>query len=377
MKKIKVFECFAGIGTQRMALRNLGINFQSVGISEIDIPAILSYASIHDNLDSVEINYPSKEEMIYFLTNKNIGLNFKTKKISLPKQEDKLKLLYKATILSNCFGDVSLLNVKELPDFDLFTYSFPCQSISIAGKREGIKKNETKSGLLYECERVIKEKKPKYLLLENVKPLVGKFRPQFEEWLKFLNSLGYTNYWKVLNAIDYGVAQNRERVFVVSILNDVQGFEFDDKIPLTKTLKDYVDEVVDEKYIIAYQNMKNFCCNNEIWKERVKIKTLEEYANCLVAKSGKACRTNNYILNNLKDYQNLSFKSNEIMKIMENGYKIRALTPLEYWRLMGCSDEDFYKAEKYNSDAQLYKQAGNAIVVNILEMIFKNLFKEE
>ena len=73
---------------------------------------------------------------------------------------------------------------------------------------------------MYECERVIKEKKPKYLLLENVKPLVGKFRPQFDEWLKFLNSLGYTNYWKVLNAIDYGVAQNRERVFMVSILND-------------------------------------------------------------------------------------------------------------------------------------------------------------
>lgn len=248
MSKLRLFEAFAGYGSQRMALRNLGVDFESVGISEIDIPAILSYANIHDGLSEVEIEYPSKEEMVAFLESKNIGLDFKTKKVKLPKQDQKLKDIYKAVVLSKCYGDVCLLEAKELPDMDLFTYSSPCQDFSVAGLQKGAIRGQTRSGLLYECEKIIEEKRPKYLLMENVKNLVGKkFKDQFDEWLDYLKSLGYTNYWQVLNAKDYSVPQNRERVFVVSILDEHEEYTFPQKMQLDIRLKDILESQVEDK----------------------------------------------------------------------------------------------------------------------------------
>lgn len=141
---------------------------------------------------------------------------------------------------------------------DLFTYSFPCQDLSVAGKQAGLGKG-TRSGLLYECEKIIENKKPKYLLLENVKNLVGKkFKPEFDKWLEYLEGLGYTNYWKVLNAKDYGIPQNRERVFVVSILDDTQGFEFKEKIELNKKIKDILENEVEEKYYLSNKIQNRF-----------------------------------------------------------------------------------------------------------------------
>ena len=147
---LRVFEVFAGYGSQSIALRNLGIEYEVVAISEIDKYAIKAYEAIHG---------PT--------------LNL---------------------------GDISKIKVEDIPEHDLFTYSYPCQSISVAGKQEGMIKGKTRSGLLYECERIIEHCRPKYLLLENVKNLVGKmFKPRFDKWLDYLESLGYTNYWKVLN----------------------------------------------------------------------------------------------------------------------------------------------------------------------------------
>ena len=198
---LRVFEAFSGYGSQSIALRNLGIEHEVVAISEIDKYAIKAYKAIHG---------PT--------------LNL---------------------------GDISKIDVNDIPEHDLFTYSFPCQDISVAGKTKGIVKGETRSGLLYECERIIEAKRPKYLLLENVKNLVGKkFKAQFEEWLAYLESLGYTNYWQVLNAKNYGVPQNRERVFVVSILGEHEPFEFPKPIPLDKCIADILEEQVDDKYYI-------------------------------------------------------------------------------------------------------------------------------
>ena len=136
--------------------------------------------------------------------------------------------------------------------------------VSVAGKQEGISKGKTRSGLLYECERIIEHCKPKYLLMENVKNLVGKkFKPQFDEWLDYLKSLGYTSYWKVLNAKDYGVPQNRERVFVVSILGDHKPYEFPNKIPLNKCLADILEDEVDEKYYLSEEIQKRFRLTNQ------------------------------------------------------------------------------------------------------------------
>lgn len=133
-----------------------------------------------------------------------------------------------------------------------------CQDISLAGRQEGVIRGKTRSGLLYECEKIIENKKPKYLLMENVKNLVSKkFKIQFEEWLKYLESLGYTNYWEILNAKDYGIPQNRERVFVVSIL-DNENYDFPSGFKLEKCLKDFLEKIVEDKYYLSEEIQKRF-----------------------------------------------------------------------------------------------------------------------
>ena len=456
-QKLKVFESFSGYGSQRMALRNLGIEFESVGISEIDIPAVLSYASIHDGLDKVDdtFAYPSKEEMIEYLEQRNIGLDFKTKKVKLPKNLIKLQQIYRATVLSKCFGDISLIDPINLPDMDLFTYSFPCTDISVAGQQQGVIKGQTRSGLLYECEKIIEVKRPKYLLMENVKNLVGKkFKEQFDEWLEYLESLGYTNYWQVLNAKDYGVPQNRERVFVVSILNDEdKNYVFPQKQPLDIRLKDVLENQVEDKYYLSDEVQARFKPNdkfkdmsgNIIGTTAPDFRTIGQRDLCyqensimgtLVATDYKQPKQIVERIGGCFDDEKSTHQAGSVynkeglsptLDTMQGGYRqpcitvvgelecegwydvekrvhntgglgvcvetrnrakyinednlgnyrIRKLTPKECWRLMGCSDEDFEKAKLFNSDSQLYKQAGNSIVVNVLEGIFANMFCKE
>lgn len=346
MGKLKVFEAFAGVGAQRMALRNLGIDFEVVGICEIDKFAIKSYEAIHGEC--------------------------------------------------NNFGDISKVDPNELPDMDLFTYSFPCQDLSIAGKREGLKEG-TRSGLLYECEKIIEVKKPKYLLLENVKNLVGKqFKSDFDKWLNYLEGLGYKNYWKVLNAKDYGVPQNRERVFVVSVLGEHKPYTFPQPIKLNRAIKDVLEDTVDEKY---YMNKPFHLVNkkNEVAELQIKahrsIKSVQSPNHiCPTLTTAQGGHREPKILQIAKteckfDQESRVYGANGISptlaardfkspkKICINEkYRIRKLTPLECWRLMSFTDEDFYKAKNAGiSNSQLYKQAGNSIVVKVLEGIFKNL----
>ena len=387
-QKLKVFESFSGYGSQRMALRNLGIEFESVGISEIDIPAVLSYASIHDGLDKEDESfvYPSKEEMIKYLEQRNIGLDFKTKKIKLPKNLIKLQQIYRATVLSKCFGDISLIDPINLPDMDLFTYSFPCTDISVAGQQQGVIKGQTRSGLLYECEKIIEVKRPKYLLMENVKNLVGKkFKEQFDEWLKYLESLGYTNYWQVLNAKDYGVPQNRERVFAVSILNDEdKDYVFPTPKKLEHDLYDVLDETIDSSCMITdkmftYVLDLNGSQSGTKWTGRVDSAFISpKIASTISVRGAKGQRAgvSNIISLSHREPINVSLYKESLVS-NKNNNDLRNLSPKECWRLMGCSDEDFEKAKLFNPDSQLYKQAGNSIVVNVLEGIFANMFCKE
>lgn len=222
--KLRVFEAFSGIGTQRMALRNLGIPHEVVAIAEIDKFAIKSYEAIHGHTYNL--------------------------------------------------GDISEVDVDDIPDHDLFTYSFPCQDISLAGKQGGLDEGSgTRSSLLWECRRVIEAKKPTYLMLENVKNLVGKkHKPNFEKWLEWLEEQGYTNYWDVLNAKDYGVPQNRERVFVISILGDHEPYEFPEKEELTVRLKDVLEDDVEEKFYLSEEKTKELTWN--LGKQDKDIKVL-------------------------------------------------------------------------------------------------------
>lgn len=212
--KIRVFEAFAGYGSQSMALRRLGIDFEVVGISEIDKYAIQAYMAVHGDTPN--------------------------------------------------YGDISKIDWSSVPDFDFLTYSFPCTDISTAGQQKGLAEGSgTRSSLLWECRKAIEAKRPKYLLMENVKNLVSKkFTPYLKEWIRFLEGQGYSNYTKVLNAKDFGVPQNRERVFMVSILGEVS-FHFPKPFTLEKRLKYVLEKDVDESFYLSEKVVNTFLARNE------------------------------------------------------------------------------------------------------------------
>ena len=187
---LRVFEAFAGVGSQRMALRNIGIDFEVVGISDVDRYALLAYDAIHHNGEPVEEK--TKEEMLAEFTKRNIAYNFSTGKSEIPKKDEDIKKLYEAHVRSKNFGDIRTIDVNELPEIDLFTYSFPCKNISVEGqKAEFDKISGNQSSLVWDCKKIIESKRPKYLLMENVKNIVSKDHiHNFNEWCQTLEELG-------------------------------------------------------------------------------------------------------------------------------------------------------------------------------------------
>ena len=206
---MKVLSLFSGIGAFEKALDNLQIPYELAGFSEIDKYAVKSYCAIHGVDESMNL------------------------------------------------GDITKIDEKALPkDIDLITYGFPCQDISLAGKQKGLFNDDgtqTRSGLFFEALRVIETTQPRVAIAENVKNLTGKkFKEQFALVLESLDEAGYNNYWKVLNAKDYGIPQNRERVFIISIRKDIdKGYEFPEPFPLQLRLKDMLDDEVDEKFYLT------------------------------------------------------------------------------------------------------------------------------
>ena len=361
---LRVFEAFAGYGSQRMALRNIGIEFEVVGISEIEGDVIQSYAAIHSDFlkkrEHIDDYVPkNKEEMITYLEEINVPLHYKTfenraRKLNLSKLKD----MYLANKLINNYGDIQIINPKILPDFDLFTYSFPCQDISVAGYQCGLNEDSgTRSSLLWECCKIIETKRPKYLMMENVKNLVGKrHKNNFLKFLDYLESLGYKNSWAVLNARDYGIPQNRERVFCISEFGGKENFEFPDPIKLKFKLYDILDENVDEKFYLK---------KGQVINEPIE----QEYCYCLDSNYWKGTTLQSFL--NKHRRQLVTDKVNEMGQ-----YIPRRLTPRETWRLMGVNEEDIEKASQLVCQTSLYKQSGNSIVVPVLEAIFRQWFIE-
>ncbi|MGL5126302.1 MAG: DNA (cytosine-5-)-methyltransferase [Fusobacteriaceae bacterium] len=447
---LKVIELFAGVGSQTQALKNIGVDHEVVGIAEINKYAISSYMQLHGE--------------------------------------------------TPILGDIT--TIESLPSADLWTYSFPCQDVSVAGKGLGIKEG-TRSGLLSHVERLLGSSiKPRYLLMENVKNLIGKkHKPDFDIWCKKLEEFGYKNFYQVLNSKDYGIPQNRERVFMVSILGE-GNYTFPDKKELNIRLKDILEEQVEEKYYLSQKLLDKFVKyekidtlpENEITdclpvvdykqhKQIIQLGTIKEsdkgwdnpqckriysvegisptlntcgggqrepkirvteatkidykeafvgdsinleqpnsktrrgrvgkgQANTLTTSCNQAVivASRGRYINNQRDIstgatteQRLEFNSqgvsNTITTVQKDNlvfepcvlkdeyinkfndvdkdhhFRIRKLTPKECWRLMGYKDEQFDKIQGI-SNSQLYKQAGNGIVVNVLEAIFRNLFKK-
>lgn len=448
-KPIRLIELFAGIGSQAKALKNIGADFEHYKVVEFDKYAIKSYNAIH-------------------------GTNFETIDITNIHADD--------------------LEITDTEKYDyILTYSFPCTDISVAGKQEGMaKESGTRSGLLWEVERLLNEceELPQVLLMENVPQVHGKKNIEhFNKWIEFLESKGYSNYWQDLNAKDFRIPQNRNRCFMISIRRGGQKYNFPKPVELKLRLKDMLEDEVNEKYYLDVSKIKkienskfiqeknmiktsgNKESSNNIIRvgntksggERSEIISSEGISSCLTATdykqpkqilindsvriggifdnekgkhqagsiwdsnglaptldtmqggyrqpmifasksssndniivSANGCdirpKDRNYKKNKTERLNQLEIRKDELSNtlltvhqhnmvaiknaeiIRENPLlTIRKLTPKECWRLMGFNDEDFEKAEKVNSNTQLYKQAGNSIVVNVLEAIFKQM----
>lgn len=269
-KPIRLIELFAGYGSQALALKYLGIDFEHWKICEWAIKSIDAYKSIHfpnDNEDYSEVW--DKEDLIEYLYNKGISSNWNEpmKESAIRrKSEDDLRKIF-----NNCKVTHNLINIQqvhakdlEIRDRELYnyvvTYSFPCQDLSLAGKGAGMKKGSgTRSGMLWEVERILKESGdnlPQILLMENVPQVVNKKNmPDFTDWCNFLESIGYTNKYEIINAKEVGypepVPQNRKRCFMISVLNPKCDIVFPDKRERHLTLKDMLEDNVDEKYYLS------------------------------------------------------------------------------------------------------------------------------
>lgn len=211
---LKVFTTFSGYDSQCLALKKAGIPFDLVGWSEIEKRAITAHNAL------------------------------------FPEYKDRN------------YGDICKIDWNDVPDFDFFTYSSPCQSFSIAGQMLGGEEGSgTKSSLLWECKKAIEIKRPKYLMLENVEMLVSQnFIHTFNRWIDFLTSLGYTSYWKVLKGSEYGIPQDRNRVFVVSVMNPRKEFVF----PKARALKSSVEDHLLSKEELGHDLYRKLCVDKEI-----------------------------------------------------------------------------------------------------------------
>ena len=386
---MRLIELFAGVGSQAMALRDLGIPFEHHRVVEFDKYAIKSYNAIH-------------------------GTNFPTSDIRDIHASDL---------------DMANHNYQYI-----MTYSFPCQDLSKAGKQKGMSKGSgTRSGLLWEVERIIGECYrdkclPDVLLMENVPEVIEiKNIKDFLQWQAVLEACGYQNYVKIINAKDQGIPQKRKRCFMVSILGDYS-YSFPENVPLKLRLKDMLELEVDEKYYLSEKMVNFFAKHNEEHKKRGngfiwQPRKLDGVASTIRANSSLAATDNtviqigNCMPSATRDNPNqgrvydqngisptlgcmqggnrqpmiiqkshgfnqgskkamcpsVTASSFENNNFLESDQRIRKLTPLECWRLMGFSDDDFFRAAKVNSNSQLYKQAGNSIVKQVLMAIFKQM----
>lgn len=405
---LKLIELFGGIGACSSALTKLGIEYEIVDYVEIDKYAVKSYNAIH-------------------------GTNFEPQDITTWDKDIEV---------------------------DLIMHGSPCQDFSLAGKQAGGDKDSgTRSSLMYETIRIVEKLKPKYVIWENVKNLISKkHRHNFDAYLETMESLGYTNYYQVLNAKDYGIPQNRERVFTVSILGNEnyefpkgkennnkidrifnfsarqdcrvvydenglcptlvagmgQGggkvpmfiekpFVFPQKQELKLKLKDMLEDEVDEKYYLT-SSMINYLENGKYQSSKVsnklkqtetgicptldtmqgenrqpfiksKCKRLDSLVEKTEFEEGKVLNMDLYNQTTNENISQCLTEPHHNTQRLFDGLRIRKITPKEAWRLMGFDDEDFEKASRVNSNTQLYKQAGNSIVVNVLVAIFKELIK--
>ncbi|PRS47567.1 DNA (cytosine-5-)-methyltransferase [Bacillus sp. MZGC1] len=351
MEKLKVMSLFSGIGAFEAALRNIGMNYELVGFSEIDQFAIKSYCAIH-SVDK--------------------SLNF---------------------------GDVTEIEKEKLPDFDILVGGSPCQSFSVAGHRKGFE--DTHGTLFFEYVQTLLAKKPKYFIFENVKGLLNHDKGKTIEIIaKAFRDAGYCIDLEIMNSKYFNVPQQRERLFIIGIRVDkvreekwikkvpkntlqkgkerldnmnIKTFNFNWPLQLNvhSTLNDVLERSVDEKFYISEEKSQNLLTNNQAIEYSESKFKVNKIGN--VHPSGKGMNGTVYSSCGLSP--TITTNKGEGIKILiEKERRVRKETPLECFRLQAFSDHDFYKARSVgNSNTQLYKLAANSITVTVLEEIFKEL----
>ena len=469
--ELKVIELCSGIGAQIKGINNTNLfETEVIATADLDKEVVVSYASIHCGLTNEMIenyeNYPPKEVMVEQLTQKRLGYDFKKDKPydweKLSKKKDKTKGIEKywlADHISHNRGDMT--QIESLPNCDLLTYSCPCTDISIAGKQEGLKWTcqdcgheydpskldvdtrytcpncgshsikSTRSGLLYEVERLLVKSKennnlPKFLVMENVDALVSaKYIDSFKDWISRLEDLGYNSYYQTINAKNTGVPQNRNRIFCISILKeiDTEQFEFPKPFDTGIRLRDLLetDEEIVEKYFLSDEVQQRLQITDPEFKKNIVGTTKPEFRTigqrdlvyqkdsimgALVATDYKQPKqileTPNdpihiadlcsekfqrmheqsrrvYSENGISPAMHTCGGGNTEVKVERDNLRIvRKLTPKEAHRLMGFDDTDYERCVAVGmSDTQGYKQSGNSIVTTVITLLSEHLYKAQ
>ena len=322
MNKLRVLSLFSGIGAFEKALANIGVEYDLVNYCEFDKYASKAYSLIHNVSESLNL------------------------------------------------GDITKVDENNLSECDLITYGFPCQSFSVQGKKLGFKDKE-KGGLFFETMRVASKLKPKYLIAENVKNLVGHDNGNtFSTILNTLNDLGYNNYYKTLNSVDFGVPHRRERIFIISIRKDLDNnrFEFPNGQKLNKTVRDIVDNSYKNRHIKdSLRPYLNKQYHKEFKSKDGLIKVFDGVSQGYFTSSFSQNRI--YSIDGVSPTLTTGYDSPVFYEI--NGL----LNGKERLLLQGFTEEDYNNIKDVIPERQIAKQAGNSISVNVLEYIFKNLLQ--
>lgn len=417
-KPIRLIELFAGYGSQALALKYLGANFEHWKICEWAVKSIQAYKDLHFGDDNTDYSATkTQDEVINYLYSKGISANYnEPMTIEQIKRlgEQKQRVIYNNLIathnlVSVCNCHASDLEISDTDKYTyIMTYSFPCQDLSLAGKGLGMEKGSgTRSGLLWEVERILDEcngNLPQILLMENVPEVIGTNNSEhFSQWVAKLDSLGYKSKWEILNAKDYGVPQNRARCFMVSWLGNYY-YDFPKRVKLEKFVENITEKQVNKKYYLSDKMLSKI----KEWKSKqqplervvgrkstfptitargggemhsgmiIINEELEDTTNCVeyigmvqISKSDNFIQGKDRITYKKEYLDTIVTRPKEA--IIENGggqEMFRIITEKECFRGMGVRDEDFDKIAKNQASSSLYHLAGDSIVVDVLMEIF-------
>lgn len=409
----KVIETFSGIGSQTQALKNIGVKHEIVNTVEWDIKAMIAYALIHHgSLDINQYDRLTNEDVDKKIEKYNSKLSYDGKSLIKEKSLGRLsyplkKLILAAIAKTNNLVSIVKVEGEQIPDdIDLLTYSFPCQDLSLAGywhgNKSGIARDaENRSGMLWEIERILSEmceankSLPKFLLMENVPNILSKpYEKDFTSWKTNLEKMGYFNVIYSLNARDFGIPQRRKRVYMISVLakNEKQKKDVEDyfnkhnleknKLEVVRlaTKKTKLEDIIKIDYSEKDYKEEAEACRPNNTKSRQKI-----YKNNKIIYDEKKLLVHDVSTVTTKQDRNPNSGLVVDRKEDDEKTKFRYLTPRECFLLMGFEEKDYEillknnicinKSNKLFSVAKLNTLAGNSIVVNVLEAIFKQVIE--